>query len=802
MALQTGRLNEARTRIAAALALNPRSAPAHNNLGNVYLRQENLDDALNSFRQAVQLQPGYGEAHLNLGNLLRRRGNPAEAMPHLKRAASLDARSVSAQANLGAVLMDMHDYPGAVRAFEAALRLRPDQADAHANLGAALVAAGELPRSLEVLDRALKLDPKSSSATTHRGMALARLGRFHDARSCFEQVVAANPESASAHCNLGALLRENGAYEQAITSLNRAIRLDPNLAEAHLALAQALHDAGRDGEAQQHARQLRDAGRENAALLIQEGTLSLDRKDRTAAEDAFRRAVELEPHNADAHYHLGNVLMFRGRPAEALISYQKARGVDPHHVQARWAIAMAQVAPVPVDVADAARSRAAFGRELRDLDKWFDERRTGEGYKAVGSTQPFYLAYQALDNRELMARYGALCARLMKPWQGNNLATRPRRVRPAGSPVRIGIASPHINDHSVWQAIVKGWVINLDRRRFEVFLFTLDGKSDGETHLARQWARHTEDRRRGLAQWSQCIADSELDMLIYPGIGMDPRSIQLAAQRLAPVQVASWGHPDTSGLPTVDYYISAEGLEPADAAAHYSERLVALPNLGVCYEPADVRATLPDLAALGLPALAPLMLCPGMPFKYAPEYDSLWLGIARRTDGARLVFFRPENSDLTERFEQRLRKCFQAAGVDFDRHVSFIPFLGRADFFGLMKHARLFLDSPGFSGFNTVMQAVECGLPVVTHEGEFLRGRLGSGILRRLGMDELVVDSVDAYVEVVAGLMQDEARRKSASARIVERREILFGDKEPVVALERFIEDAVGRTSGTAANGA
>lgn len=790
VALQSGRLDDASRLITDALTLNPASAPALNNLGNVFLRQERLDDALDSFRRAVKLQPGFGDAHLNLGNLLRRRGELNDAAVHLKRAVAIDPRSIQAQSNFGAVLLELGDGAGAVRAFEAVVKIRPDQAGTHADLGAALISAGDFPRAIDVLDRALKLDPTSPEATTRRGMALARLGRFTDALACFEQIAAQEPESGAAHFNLGALLREMGAYERAIALLRRALKLAPDLAEAHLVLAQTLRDAGHHAEAREQAQRMRHMSMRSAPMLILEGALCLDHRDHSGAETAFREALVVDPQNADGHYQMGNVLMFRGRAAEALASYKKAKALDPENVHARWAIAMAQITPVPADAEEAACSRAAFSRELQALDNWFDERRTADGYKAVGSTQPFYIAYQAQDNRELLARYGALCAKLMKRWQANHLVVKPRRPRAAIAPVRVGIASAHLNDHSVWHAIVKGWVTNLDRRRFEIFLFNLDGKNDSETVLAMQWARHTEDRRRGLAQWSQCIADSDLDVLIYPAIGMDTKTVQLAAQRLAPVQGTTWGHPDTSGLPTMDFYLSAEGLEPAGAAAHYTERLVLLPHFGVTYDPADVAAALPDLGKLGLPTDAPLMLCPGMPFKYAPEYDSMWVEIARRTGSARLVYFRPDNSDLTDRFERRLRKCFEAAGIEFDRHVSFIPFLSRSNFYGLMKHAYLFLDSPGFSGFNTVMQAMECGLPVVTLEGAFLRGRLGSGILRRIGLDALVVNSSEAYVDLVANLIEDEGRRRQANELIVARRQALFGDTEPMAALEQFLEDA------------
>ena len=65
-------------------------------------------------------------------------------------------------------------------------------------------------------------------------------------------------------------------------------------------------------------------------------------------------------------------------------------------------------------------------------------------------------------------------------------------------------------------------------------------------------------------------------------------AVNLAAQRLAPVQCSSWGHPETSGFPTIDYFLSSELMEPRNGKDHYSEELVLLPNLSVYLEPAEI----------------------------------------------------------------------------------------------------------------------------------------------------------------------------------------------------------------------
>jgi predicted O-linked N-acetylglucosamine transferase (SPINDLY family) len=266
---------------------------------------------------------------------------------------------------------------------------------------------------------------------------------------------------------------------------------------------------------------------------------------------------------------------------------------------------------------------------------------------------------------------------------------------------------------------------------------------------------------------------------------MDAMTAKLAALRLAPVQVASWGHPETTGLPTIDHYLSAEGLEPGDAQANYSEKLVKLPHLGCWLVPGKEESG--SLTGVELDRETLLLLCPGTAFKYAPQQDRVWLEIAKRVPSARLVFFL---TPLAKKLQERLRESFRRGGVDFERQVAFIPWQSRGGFRALLKRADLFLDTIGFSGFNTAVHALECGLPIVAREGRFLRGRLASGILHHTGLAELVAPSDEAYVELAVALAGDRARRHELRKRIEAGRERLYRDAAPLDALQRFIETA------------
>ena len=141
--------------------------------------------------------------------------------------------------------------------------------------------------------------------------------------------------------------------------------------------------------------------------------------------------------------------------------------------------------------------------------------------------------------------------------------------------------------HSNWKIPIKGWLSQLDRNRFKVFGYHVGTVRDSETDSAEAMCDRFVHRAMTIDDWRREILNDAPHVLIYPGLLMDKISLQLAAQRLAPVQCNSWGHPDTSGMHTLDYYLSSDLMEPDDAIEHYTERLIRLPNLSIYYEPIE-----------------------------------------------------------------------------------------------------------------------------------------------------------------------------------------------------------------------
>ena len=735
-----------------------------------------LAEAAQGYERIIALAPGHFDATHLLGVVALQQGRLEQAKRLITAALRVNPRHAVALNNLGMVHLRDGDPELACRQFELALKLHPNSVDALANLGTALRLVGRSREALVPLRHAHAVNTHSAQVSNLIGACLMDIGEQQSAVKYFEAATAAEPDQADGWGNLAIALNSVGENARARECVDKAVALSPG----------------------------------SSAALAARGAVEFEGGHIEDAIETYREAIELPDPSTETYCAYANALWTSGRCDEALDYLQKSVSLNGNNVIARWKLAMSQCRPFYETVGDLEASRKAFAESIEELQAWFREKHRGEAFAAVGSTQPFFIAYHPFNNRGLLSSYGRLCCEWMA-----SMPVDAGSVRNEAPPekMRIGIASAHIRNHSVWNAITKGWVQQLDKTRFEIFIFQLDRAHDEETTKAVAQAAHFEKGPKTVQAWARTIGDARLDALIYPEIGMDALTTQLASLRLAPVQAATWGHAETTGLPTMDLFISAEGLEPADAAGNYSERLVRLPNLGVHVEPLLPPAASPDLRSLGLSADEPLLLCPGTPFKYSPVHDHVWARIAKGLQAAggrrgwsglanrlrgrgagRMVFFRSGSATMDDLLVHRLRRAFDNERADFDASVRFIPHLARPQFFGLMQQSALLLDTIGFSGFNNALQAIESGLPVLAHEGAFMRGRLASGIMRRLELHELVADSDQAFIEKAVELAANEPKRNALRVEIAKRRHILFNDLEPVRALERCLVDAIGVT--------
>jgi len=188
----------------------------------------------------------------------------------------------------------------------------------------------------------------------------------------------------------------------------------------------------------------------------------------------------------------------------------------------------------------------------------------------------------------------------------------------------------------------------------------------------------------------------------------------------------------------------------------------------------------------------PLALCLQNPLKMPPAFDGVLARFASRS-GARIGFFFRRNTSVGRLFEARMENAFRRAGLDPAGSLVFLPTKSHASFLGAIRRAALVLDSPGFSGGATSLDAISVGTPVLTCEGEMARGRQTAAMLRMVGVAELIAADDDDYVEKAVRLYGDPALRNDLRDRIASHSATLFQDERPVQAFADFLESVQPR---------
>jgi CRISPR-associated protein Csy1 len=259
------------------------------------------------------------------------------------------------------------------------------------------------------------------------------------------------------------------------------------------------------------------------------------------------------------------------------------------------------------------------------------------------------------------------------------------------------------------------------------------------------------------------IRNDALDVLVFPELGMEHTTFVLAALRLAPWQIAAWGHPVTSGHTTIDTFVTCGAMEPADAEAHYTETLVRLPGIGTSYRRPRVPDSAPR-ARFGLPDDRVLFLCPQSLFKVHPDNDALFAAVLAANPRASLVMFDGRHPRVTARFVERIHRVFDAHGVAPQRLIV-LPSQAHDDYLRINLACDAMLDTLHWSGGNTSLDALACALPIVTLPGALMRGRQSAAMLNVVGVRELVAASGDEDVAIATRVAHDDARQRRGLAR-------------------------------------
>jgi predicted O-linked N-acetylglucosamine transferase (SPINDLY family) len=677
----------------------------------------------------------------------------------------------------------------AQRLYSALLELAPNHFDGLHLLGLVKFQLGEQAQAKSLIEAALALQPDSALACSNYGLVLDALGRTQEALASYEKALSIAPDFVEAHYNRGNALQSLNRGEEALASYSNALALNGNHVDALNNRGNALQLQNRREEALASYSNALAVNGDYVAALNNRGNLLREMERYAEALADFDQVLAIVPGHTEANFNRGLTLQALGRSDEAVVSHDRAAASNPQFVAAQLAACISVLPALYGTESEITTRRTAYERRLRAVCEAASiPGAVNHLANFISTAQPFYLGYQGQNDRALQALYGNLVCRVLAA----NYPAVPLADPPMpNEPVRVGFVSGYFCRHSVWKIPIKGWLDRLDRQKFRVTAYHTSSVSDEFTAAAAAMCHRFVANAPTIGRWRQEISADRPHVLIYPEVGMDPTTTQLAAQRLAPVQCVSLGHPVTTGLSTLDYFLTSDLMEPPDGETHYTERLVRLPNLSVYYEPLAIPPRRAKRAELGLRPDSIVYWCGQSLYKYLPQFDQVFARIARDVGACQFVFIRFDGADhLTEAFRRRLNEAFAAVGLRAEDHCVLLPRMGWEAFGAATGAADVFLDSFSWSGFNSTMESLPHALPIVTMPGSLMRGRHSAAILEMMGITETIATSIDDYVAIAVRLARDASWLAEIKAKMTANSHRVYRDTACIAALEEFLDRA------------
>ena len=633
----------------------------------------------------------------------------------------------------------------------------------------------------------MTLDP-----TVHEGLRLHQAGRLAEAEALYRQRLAQRPNDPDALHYLGLLAYQTRQYETAARLMGESIAEKADDATAHSNYGNALTMLARFAEAEAAFRRALSLAPDFADAWFNLGNVLREQERFTDADAAYRRVIALRPNHAAAFKNLGNLLLLKGLKqqaaevfdqlgdvlndagltADAASAFEQARAAWPNPGSE---IKLALLTPlVPMSVTEIDRTRERLFAGIAAL--------TAKGIRLsdplrCASSSIFYTGYHGRNDRELRKGFADLYlgANAELAWRAPHCAD----YRGAGERIKVGFISKFFHPTHPMTKLYGGIAEQLDRRRFDVSVFRFDSPEPGWPLSTAPWTLLPDD----LPAARQAIAKAELDVLFYTDIGMEPTTYFLAFARLAPVQCVTLGHPVTTGIPNVDYFLSSREIDLPDAQDHYTETLIRLATVPTFFKRPSAAGSPPARADLGLPADARLYFCAQNLIKYHPDFDLALGEILRRDPKGLLVLI---NSRTSPKLGELLLARFRRSMPDVAHRVAFLPFLNLDALLGFIRHVDAILDTPFFGGGTTSLEMFAVHAPVVTWPGPLARSRITYALYRQMGIEGLAAENATQYVELALRLASDPGWRAAMQEELERKSHVLYENVAPVRELERF----------------
>ncbi|MDR1350609.1 MAG: tetratricopeptide repeat protein [Zoogloeaceae bacterium] len=717
-------------------------------LGEVALAIGQPDTATQFLEEAVRLKPDMPRYLQRLGEVYGRDKRAGEGIKLLNAAHRKSPKDTGILVSLSGAYVAAGNWLKAYEALQELVRHPHPKAAHFCLLGLAAQSIGEVDAALTAFKRATRMEPNYPDAWLSLGHLHLSKDRLAEATECIEHLFALAPQQASTLQLVGELEMARSNWGEAARLFCMALEKNPDsdILQARLALMLTLSgDAVGAVDAMTRANEM---GVPEEWILEQLGYLFVKRYDLDTAQENLEMSLERNPDNLNALNSLFVVYSKQGKSALARETAEKILQKDPKHVSA--------LVNMGGWCNDQARGMEAINYYQRAL-KLAPE--SGTAYSNYLWTIIHSSEHDADEILQVARAYDERLCR--KYCRQDDFADRDRDPERR---LKIGWLTSDMRQHPV-AAFVIPFLRFLDRHQLEVVLYHNTALEDDNTRLAKMSVdKWREVQAIGDDALADLIRADGIDILIDLNGNTEGHRLLAMARKPAPVQVTWLGFPGTSGLSVMDYIFI-----PPDPVLEKGAWCTETPwPLADCY---GVRTNIPNEPILpGLPCERlerPFAFACLNNFRKVSQHAiRLWSEILTRAPESRLILVARGGQD--ESLKTYIGSQFARHGIAPER-LDIRGLAPMKTYFNSYNEADLCLDPFPFNGGTTGYDSIWMGAPFVTWPGDALASRMGRIILKNVGLDELIAETPEAYVDIAVALSRDLPRLKALRANLRER---------------------------------
>jgi predicted O-linked N-acetylglucosamine transferase (SPINDLY family) len=708
---------------------------------------------------------------------------------------------------LGMVYFELKDYEQSQAKVIAALDQNPEPGIYYDGLGLILEKTQQFDKSIKAYLLAIEKNKKNTESYIKLANLLKELALLSEAKTIYQQAMDNDIEHFAIYMNYANLLMADKQYEEAVDLYKKAIILKNDYASIYYNLALALEKLGRQTESLLYnGKNAYHEGRIIQAFEYFELYRSSDQADldfyneliayyqsqrmQEALIPIAQEGIKKYPESIRQRFYLIQAYQGLHRPEDSLKVANEAIAFFENEKEKSFIFEVYKQGILPVVYNTELEIELIRKEYLKNLQVLIerpqieDEDQKKFVMFILRSRNNYYCHFHNKNDLEIQIEYATFVRNAMENFYPDWMKPLLLSDLSNSDKIRIGYVCHRSNGLG---QLFLDWIKYRNQQQFETYFYDIGSNINAETESFRLYSDYYYHIPGNIEKVAQTVLDDNLHILVFLDVGIEPDMYCLSSLRLAPIQCNTWGHPITSGSSQIDYFLGSDAMEPANAQEHYSETLIRLPNLGITIPAPELPTKLKTRSEFDLSEEDIIYISCQMTAKYLPQHDYLFCEIAKQVPNAKILFSEAyESPEMNQKFKARLQGQFEAYQLDFETHCIFTPRVSKSDYLNILCLADVFLDTIGWSGGLTSLDAIACTLPIVTLPGEFMRGRQSFGMLKIIGVTETIAKNEQDYIDIAVKLGLEPQWRKQIKENLKVNYSKLFDDLSCVKALESF----------------